>query len=220
MICRVTSHILSSRPPQPQQSSSTGLLLRSRYIIFKYWKWWFDCSCQVSGHFHPCDQIQQTLLCSQLIWLYPLSWTKSTDTSLFSAYLVASSFLEHSPLSASGTSFSLLTFRITSFSLLTFHISVDLSFFSTVVSVSSLFHMWLLLKAQFYSPSLLASLPSFLFWICSPQVVSSFPMFNFMDMLISTKFIIKAHTSQRSMLTYPTSYVVFLTLSIPETSQF
>lgn len=75
MICRVTSHILSSRPPQPQQSSSTGLLLRSRYIIFKYWKWWFDCSCQVSGHFHPCDQIQQTLLCSQLIWRHPLFWS-------------------------------------------------------------------------------------------------------------------------------------------------
>lgn len=161
MICKVTSRAISSRPPQAPTTPSTGLLLRSRYTIFKCWKWWFDCSCQVSGHFHPCDQIQQTLLCSQLIWLYPLSWTKSTDTSLFSAYLAASSFLEHSPLSASVTSFSLLTFRI----------SVDLSFFSTVVSVSSLFHMWLLLKAQIYPPSPLASLPSFLFWICSPQVV-------------------------------------------------
>ena len=56
------------RPPSP------GLLLRPRYIIFKYRKWWLDCSCQVSGHSHPRDQIQQTL-CSHLTWRYPLFWS-------------------------------------------------------------------------------------------------------------------------------------------------
>lgn len=86
MICRVTSHTISSRPPQAPTSPSTGLLLKSRHIIFKYWKWWFDCFCQVSGHFHPCDQIQKTLLCSQLIWLYPLSWTNSRHFSILSLF--------------------------------------------------------------------------------------------------------------------------------------
>lgn len=100
-----------------------GLLLRPRYIIFKYRKWWLDCS---SG-----------------LWSFPPSWPNPTDTSLFLSYVAVSSFLEHSPRLAFVISLSLLTFRI----------SVDLSFFSTVVSVSSLFHMWLLLRAQFYSPS-------------------------------------------------------------------
>ena len=155
-------------------------------------------------HFQIPKMVTRLLLSG--LWSFPPSWPNPTDT-LFSSHVAVSSFLEHSPRLAFVISLSLLTFRI----------SVDLSFFSTVVSVSSLFHMWLLLRAQFYSPSVLASVPSFLFWICSPQVVSSFLMFNSKDMLMSTKFIIIPHTSQRSMLMYPTSYVAFL--SIPETSQ-
>lgn len=84
-----------------------------------------------------------TRLLSSGLWSFPPSWPNPTDTSLFLSYVAVSSFLEHSPRLAFGISLSLLTFRI----------SVDLSFFSTVVSVSSLFHMWLLLRAQFYSPS-------------------------------------------------------------------
>ena len=179
MICGVTSCPISSRPPQAPTSPCTGLLLRSRYIIFKYQKWWLDCSCQISGHFRPRGQIRQTPLCSRLTRRCPLFW------STLVAWL-----LSLSP-----------DFPNLSGSFLLLHCCLCL------LSV----HMWLLLRAQFYSPSLLASLPSFLFWICSPQVVSSFPMFNSMDMLMSTKFIIIAHTSQRSMLMYPTSSVVFLT---------
>ena len=162
-------------PPCP------GLLLRPRYIIFKYRKWWLDCSRQVSGHSHPRDQIQQTPLCSYLTWWYPLFW------STLLAWLLVS--LSLSWLSASQWIFP----------------------FSPLLSLSPL-----CFTCDCYSElssilPLLASIPSFLFWICLPQVVSSFPMFNSMDMLMNTKFIIIAHTSQRSMLMYPTSYVVFLT---------
>lgn len=146
----VTSCPISSRPPQAPTSPCTGLLLRSRYIIFKYQKWWLDCSCQISGHFRLGATTHR----------HPL----------FSSHAAVSSFL--STLVAWR---SLLTFRIYGSFLLLHCCLCLLCSHVTVTQGSVLFSLSSCL------------LPSFLFWICLPQVVSSLPMFNSMDMLMEYK---------------------------------
>lgn len=75
MICRVTSHVLSSRPPQ----APTTLFHRS--------------ASKVPIHHFQILKMMIWLLLSGL-WSFPPLWPNPTDPSLFSAYLAVSSSLD------------------------------------------------------------------------------------------------------------------------------
>lgn len=138
--------------PRPQQAPAQVCFLRSRYIIFKYQKWWLDCSCQISNSFQPRGQIRQTPLCSRLTRRCP------------------------APRPAQSLGFCL--------SLLTFRISADLSFFSTVASVSSLFTCDCSQRLSSILPLFLP--PSFLPFLNMLGWSHHSQCFNSMDMLMST----------------------------------
>lgn len=153
-------------------------------IPFSIPRQWFKCSCLVSNHHRPCDQIQWTLLCSHLIWLLnqfvhfhfrgTLSWLFSHCSLPFH---LNAFFLFLSPLLSLPT-------PTLSFHCLWNHKVIVKGPWTWVYPLKSWYSPGLspaLLRPSLL-PSLLSTLsPSLLFLsILFLYVISSFPMFNSM----------------------------------------
>lgn len=152
-------------------------------IPFSIPRQWFKCSCLVSNHHRPCDQIQWTLLCSHLIWLLnqfvhfhfrgTLSWLFSHCSLPFFTSMHFSFFSLLSCLYPPPPSVFIAYHKVTVKGPWTWVYPLK-SWYSPGLS-PALLHPSLI-------PSLLSTLsPSLLFLsILFLYVISSFPMFNSM----------------------------------------